>query len=164
MNKKRIAQYCCAAIVAAGIGLNIQNALADYGIGKNSLSLIAIGGSGSGSSGSSSGDYYPSGDVLGTNETYIIVPSSECYRISQVVKETTTIETVDEYGKVKKMKCEVIDQVPVYRTAYSTKRVKKYEASYYQTSPAPFSQTCSDFSMNECPAPQLDQIIRYTEL
>ena len=53
MNKKRIAQYCCAALVAAGIGLNIQNAIADYGIGENSLSLVAVGGSGSGSNSNS---------------------------------------------------------------------------------------------------------------
>lgn len=49
MKKKRIAQYCCAALVAAGIGLNIQNAIADYGIGKNSFSLLAGDESNSGS-------------------------------------------------------------------------------------------------------------------
>lgn len=53
MQKKRIAQYCCAALVAAGIGLNIQNALEDYGIGENSLSLIADPGSGSNSNSNS---------------------------------------------------------------------------------------------------------------
>ena len=53
MNKKRIAQYCCAALVAAGIGLNIQNAIADYGIGENSLSLVADPGSNSGSNSNS---------------------------------------------------------------------------------------------------------------
>ena len=166
MNKKRIAQYCCAALVAAGIGLNIQNALADYGIGKNSLSLIAIGGSGSGSSSSSSGDggYYPSGDILGTNETYIIVPSKQCYTITQVVKETTTVVTKGKDGKVTRMKCEVIDQVPKFEWAYSTRRVKKYDTSYYETCPAPFTQTCSDLGMDVCPVPPLDQIIQYTEL
>ena len=41
MKKKRIAQYCCAALVAVGIGLNIQNAVADYGMNKNTLSLLA---------------------------------------------------------------------------------------------------------------------------
>ena len=55
MNKKRIAQYCCAALVAAGIGLNIQNAIADYGIGENSFALVAVGGSNSGSSSNSNG-------------------------------------------------------------------------------------------------------------
>lgn len=49
MKKKRIAQYCCAALVAAGLGLNIQNAIADYGIGQNSLSLVAGPGSNSNS-------------------------------------------------------------------------------------------------------------------
>ncbi len=53
MNKKRIAQYCCAALVAAGVGLNIQNAIADYGIAENSLSLVAVGGSNSGSNSNS---------------------------------------------------------------------------------------------------------------
>lgn len=43
MKKKRIAQLCCAALVVAGVGLNIQNALTDYGMNKNSLSLVAGG-------------------------------------------------------------------------------------------------------------------------
>lgn len=47
MNRKRIAFFCCAALVASGIGLNIQNAIENYGIGENSLSLVATGGSGS---------------------------------------------------------------------------------------------------------------------
>lgn len=42
MKTKRIAQLCCAALVAAGIGLNVHNALADYGIGENSFSLVAV--------------------------------------------------------------------------------------------------------------------------
>ena len=46
MKTKRIAQLCCAALVAAGIGLNIQNALTDYGMNENSLSLVAAGGTG----------------------------------------------------------------------------------------------------------------------
>lgn len=41
MKKKRIVQYCCAALVALGVGLNIQNAIADYGMNKNTLSLVA---------------------------------------------------------------------------------------------------------------------------
>jgi hypothetical protein len=53
MNRKRIALYCCAALVASGIGLNIQNAIADYGIGQNSLSLVAGPGSNSGSNSNS---------------------------------------------------------------------------------------------------------------
>lgn len=47
MNRKRIAQYCCAALVAAGVGLNIQNAIENYGISENSISLVAVPGSGS---------------------------------------------------------------------------------------------------------------------
>ena len=49
MNRKRIARYCCAALVAAGIGLNIQNATANYGISENKLALMAVGGSNSAS-------------------------------------------------------------------------------------------------------------------
>ncbi len=41
MRKKRIVQYCCVVLVAAGIGLNIQNAIADYGMNRNTLSLVA---------------------------------------------------------------------------------------------------------------------------
>ena len=53
MSRKRIAQYCCAVLVAAGVGLNIQNAIADYGIAENSLSLVAGPGSNSGSNSNS---------------------------------------------------------------------------------------------------------------
>ncbi len=49
MQKNKITLFSCAALVAAGVGLNIQNAIADYGIGENSLSLIAVPSSGSGS-------------------------------------------------------------------------------------------------------------------
>lgn len=45
MKKKRIAQYCCAALVLVGMGLNIQNALTGYGLGENTLSLVASSGS-----------------------------------------------------------------------------------------------------------------------
>ena len=54
MKTKRIAQLCCAALVAAGIGLNIQNALTDYGMSSNLLSLVATGGSNSNCSSPSS--------------------------------------------------------------------------------------------------------------
>ena len=67
MNKKRIAQYCCAALVAAGVGLNIQNAIADYGIAENSLSLVAVGGSNSGSNSNSN-----------SNSTYYIERGWRC--------------------------------------------------------------------------------------
>lgn len=53
MKKNKIALFSCAALVAAGIGLNIQNALADYGIGENSFSLVAGPGSNSGSNSNS---------------------------------------------------------------------------------------------------------------
>ncbi|MBO6124575.1 MAG: hypothetical protein J6P55_01770 [Bacteroidaceae bacterium] len=53
MKSKKIALFSCAALVAAGIGLNIQNALANYGIGENSLSLVAGPGSNSGSNSNS---------------------------------------------------------------------------------------------------------------
>lgn len=62
MNKSRIAQYCCAALVAAGVGLNIQNAIADYGIGENSFSLVAGPGSNSGSN--SNSNWNPNTDTL----------------------------------------------------------------------------------------------------
>ena len=61
MKKKRIVQYCCAALVAAGVGLNIQNAIADYGIAENSLSLVAVGpgsNSGSNSNSNSNSNYH----------------------------------------------------------------------------------------------------------
>lgn len=57
MDKKKVAQYCCAALVAVGIGLNIQNALSDYGIGENSFSLVAVGGSNSGSNSNSNSNW-----------------------------------------------------------------------------------------------------------
>ena len=65
MNKKRIAQYCCAALVATGIGLNVQNAIADYGIDENSLSLVADPSSNSGSNSNSN-----SNDISGSHSGY----------------------------------------------------------------------------------------------
>ena len=47
MKKKLVAQYCCVALVAAGIGLNVQNAIADYGMNGDVISLVASGETGS---------------------------------------------------------------------------------------------------------------------
>lgn len=71
MSKKRIAQYCCAALVAAGVGLNIQNAIADYGIAENSLSLVAVGGSNSGSNSNSNSNSNCTGGKSGYNRYQI---------------------------------------------------------------------------------------------
>ena len=35
MKKNKIAQYCCIALVAVGFGLNIQNAIENYGLGED---------------------------------------------------------------------------------------------------------------------------------
>lgn len=43
MNKKKIVQFCCAALVASGIGLNIQNAILDYGLSRDNNSILAAG-------------------------------------------------------------------------------------------------------------------------
>ena len=56
MNRKKIALFSCVALVAVGIGLNIQNAIADYGIDENSYSLVAVPGSGSNSNSNSNSD------------------------------------------------------------------------------------------------------------
>ena len=40
MKKNKIAQYCCIALVAVGFGLNIQNAIENYGIGENSTRTL----------------------------------------------------------------------------------------------------------------------------
>ena len=47
--------------MAVGIGLNIQNAIADYGIDENSYSLVAVPGSGSNSNSNSNSD---SNDII----------------------------------------------------------------------------------------------------
>ena len=46
MKTNRFFKYCCIALVAVGFGLNIQNAIENYGIGENSLSLVATNGTG----------------------------------------------------------------------------------------------------------------------
>lgn len=56
MKTKKIALFSCVALVAVGIGLNIQNAIADYGIDENSYSLVAVPGSGSNSNSNSNSD------------------------------------------------------------------------------------------------------------
>lgn len=73
MNKKRIAQYCCAALVAAGIGLNIQNAIADYGIAENSFSLVAVGGSNSGSNSNSNSNTGPDDDLVHNGYKNVVI-------------------------------------------------------------------------------------------
>lgn len=66
MKTRKIALLSCAALVATGIGLNIQNALADYGIGENSFSLVAVGsGSNSNSNWNSNTDTNPGNDPDG---------------------------------------------------------------------------------------------------
>ena len=67
MKSKKIAFFSCAALVAAGIGLNIQNAIADYGIGENSFSLVAVGGSNSGSNSNSNSNTNTGGDDVEIN-------------------------------------------------------------------------------------------------
>lgn len=79
MNKKRIAQYCCAALVASGIGLNIQNAIENYGIGENSLSLVATGGTGmSGSSSCFEGSISFGGSCSYTNYRTVDMTIKRC--------------------------------------------------------------------------------------
>ena len=55
MKAKRLAQYVCAAILAFGFGLNIQNALTGYGISDGSTSITAGDDTNSGSNGSTNG-------------------------------------------------------------------------------------------------------------
>ncbi|MBQ7685803.1 MAG: hypothetical protein IJT28_01060 [Bacteroidaceae bacterium] len=96
MKQKRIAQYCCAALVLVGMGLNIQNALTGYGLGENSLSLVATGGSGSSGSNSNSGSnssiYVPNGKVS------VIKNTHTCYS-AQITSTTRTVTKHDQDGK-----------------------------------------------------------------
>ena len=57
MKSKRFAQYVCAAILATGFGLNIQNALTGYGISEGTTSITADGGSDTCSNGCSNGSF-----------------------------------------------------------------------------------------------------------
>lgn len=110
MKSKKIALFSCAALVAAGIGLNIQNALTDYGIGENSLSLVAGPGSNSGSNsnsntGSDPGDYfvrryYECGRVIEGKKNSLFY-----YTITDYVNEK--LERFDRNGR-----CEVVISRP----------------------------------------------------
>ncbi len=71
MRTKRIAQLCCAVLVAAGIGLNIQNALTNYGMNSNMLSLVATGGSGSNSSSNCQAPGFVGLDQIPPNVTFV---------------------------------------------------------------------------------------------
>lgn len=64
--------------MAAGIGLNIQNAIADYGIGQNSLSLVAGPGSNSGSSSNSNPNSNTSPGPGNGSVKYIVKQYSQC--------------------------------------------------------------------------------------
>ena len=68
MKKNKIAQYCCIALVAVGFGLNIQNAIENYGLGEDSHSLVADGDSSTGSD-SSSGPDGSNGDSSNNPDT-----------------------------------------------------------------------------------------------
>lgn len=102
MKKNKIALFSCAAFVAAGIGLNIQNAIADYGIAKNSLSLVAVGpGSNSGpnsnSNSNSNTDTSPNisdsdSDGLGNDEGNYLADYPACSGTVYFGKKGTTMK------------------------------------------------------------------------
>ena len=94
MNKKRIAQYCCAALVAAGVGLNIQNAIADYGIAENSLSLVAVGGTNSGSNSNSN-----SNDKVENGQVKVIKKKHTGWKLAPT-NESTKVPVKDDYGNI----------------------------------------------------------------
>ena len=101
MNRKRIAQYCCAALVAAGIGLNIQNATVNYGINANRLALMAVGGSNS-----------ASGTILPSIGPMISVVSW----IVSVFTDDSTTPTPEPDPEPKSLKCEIEEQTAVTTT------------------------------------------------
>lgn len=137
--------------MAAGIGLNIQNALADYGIGENSLSLVATGGSGSGSS--SCSDYFPSGG-LGSNETYVIIANEECYELvldqllnSEEVFVRANGVVIDHYM------LNTWSRKANTKIARTTEKVKTWQVNWRPTWPVPFTETCASLNMKTCPVP-----------
>ena len=150
MNKKKIAQFCCAALVAAGVGLNIQNAIADYGIGENSLSLVATGGSGSGSFGSSSGS--SSGGPLGSYETYVIVDNEDCYEVvADKLLESREVVVKENGVEVDRYWIRKWSRKPKYKTARTTIPVKIWEVNWRPTSQVSFTETCESLNMKKCP-------------
>lgn len=119
MNKKRIALFCSAALVAAGIGLNIQNALADYGIGENSFSLIADPSSCSGSNTNTFPNMSDSdSNGNGTNVIKYHKAKGDClYKCTGPAYSTLTFTVkgilqqvdLDENGKGEKLVKELVD-------------------------------------------------------
>ena len=102
MKKNKIAQYCCIALVAIGFGLNIQNAIENYGLGEDSHSLVADGDSSTGSdstsgldtsNGDSNGNSNGSSDdssVVPNGKVNIIISNPPCYSMVQ----TDTTQTI----------------------------------------------------------------------
>ena len=142
MKKNKIAQYCCAALVALGIGLNIQNALVDYGIGENSFSLVATGGTNSGSnSGSSSNPLVPNGYVL------ILTPYQTCYRLYKTSNESLDQTVTLPDGTIEET-WSVFWDVET-KTAYKASLIKmEYYLPWMKIAHDWVNQSCSSLNMS----------------
>ena len=103
MKKKRIAQYCCAVLVLAGMGLNIQNALTGYGLGENTLSLVATGGSGSSGSNSNSNSSSNSGGNDDENNWYCDYRTCGTKQVTRTLDVSVKLATPGDWV----LKCEV---------------------------------------------------------
>jgi hypothetical protein len=95
MKKNKIAQYCCIALVAVGFGLNIQNAIENYGLGEDSHSLVADGDSSTGSDSSSGPDTSngdSNGNSNGSSNDSSLVPNGKV----SVIEKTNLCYSLDQ--------------------------------------------------------------------
>lgn len=121
MKRKKLAQYCAVFLVASGIALNIQNAMADYGMNKNFFSLIAETSSNSNSSTNSNSNSNNS-SLVPNGKVRIISRTHNCYTVEQT-NITQTLTGIDEesgeeysftqtwfqYKTLKYYDCELVD-------------------------------------------------------
>ena len=106
-NRKK-AIVLCAAFVAAGVGMNVQNAIAGYGMDQDVVSLVASGSSNSGSNGSSNSSSYGEFDYFLDKDDCTISFGTEADAILFVKKYGFKCSV--RYGKV----LDLTDETEVY--------------------------------------------------
>lgn len=123
MKRKKVVQYCSVFLVALGIVLNIQNAIADYGMNRSFFSLIAETSSNSNSSTNSNSNSNSNSNMLVPNgKVKIITRTNNCYSVNQTDvtqtlvfideetgEEYSIVQTWFKYSTLKYYDCELVD-------------------------------------------------------
>ena len=116
MKRKKVVQYCSVFLVALGIVLNIQNAIADYGMNRSFFSLIAETSSNSNSS-TNSNSNSNTNMLVPNGKVNIITRTNNCYTVEQT-NRTQTLVFIDE---------ETGEEYSIIQTWFQYKTLKYYD-------------------------------------